>query len=89
MTWLITENPAFRGMKPRILEPACHDRTPMIDVKCSFCGSMNHVHESQLEGAPQDAELAMNCARCGLPSVGSVFQMRDAFDQMRKDGWYE
>lgn len=89
MTWVFIENPALGGMKPRILKPACHDQTPMIDVECSYCKATNHIHESQIEGAPDDAELAMRCSNCRLPSIGMVYEMRAGFAKMRKDGWYE
>lgn len=89
MTWVVTRNPHFAGMEPRILRPACHDLTPMIDVYCSFCRAMNHIHESQIEGAPQNAELAMNCAGCGLPNVTTVALVRASFADMRREGWYE
>lgn len=84
---MIVDNPAYAGETPRILEPACHDRTPMIDVRCAFCGGENHVHESQIAGAPSDADLAMRCARCGLPSVTTVALFREAFAELHHQGW--
>ena len=89
MTWIIRENPAYKGVTPRKLTPACHDRSPMVDIECSFCGDMNHLHESQLDLPQEITELALRCARCGLPNVGSVEMFRDAFAQLRADGWIE
>lgn len=58
------------------LSPACHDRTPCIDIRCS-CGATGHLHLSQIENAPEDSELAMRCYDCRQPvlpglSVGTV-----------------
>ena len=84
--WVLEPNPALG--EPRLLEPVCHDRTPMIDVRCSWCGAVNHVHESQLDGAPGDAELAMLCSRCRRANFTTVHFLREGFADMRAAGWY-
>jgi len=87
--WLMVNNPALAGLTPRLLVPACHDGTPMIDVTCSYCGATNHVHESQLAGEPGDSELAMRCSECRQQSVTTVHFLREGFADMRAAGWYE
>lgn len=82
-------NPAYPLEEPRLLEPACHDRTPMIDMRCTYCGAMNHVHEGQLGDAPGDSELAMRCSQCRRSSVTTVHFLREGFADMRAAGWYE
>lgn len=89
MTWVVSENPEFKGMKPRILTPVCHDQSPFITVRCSFCKAMNHMHETQIAEAPEDAELWMNCASCGLPGKGMVSEIRFGFSELRREGWIE
>jgi hypothetical protein len=88
LTWVVMRNPMYTGA-PRLMKPACHDRTPMVDVICGFCGATNHIHEGQIDGAPRDAELWMNCASCRKPSVMEISMMFETFEQMREEGWYE
>lgn len=88
MTYVIIANPAFAGQRPRLLRPACHDRTPFLSFSCA-CGAGNHLHESQIEGAPDDAELAFRCAACRQIDVLPIADVRGAFAAMRAEGWYE
>lgn len=88
MTWVLVPNPEFEGVEPRILEPACHDHTPFVTVCCGRCGQDNHVHESQFEGAPEDAEFGMRCAFCRHENVSTIRFFRAAFAHLREEGWY-
>jgi hypothetical protein len=44
---------------------ACHDGTPIVDYACPACGAESHLHESQLAGAPADADVGGVCSGCG------------------------
>jgi hypothetical protein len=86
MSYVILHNPAFAGRKPRLLKPQCHDQTPFMDFAC-LCGAMGHVHESQLAGAPDGAILAIRCHACTAPDELLVDEVRQAFADMRAEGW--
>jgi hypothetical protein len=84
--WELVDNPGYTG-EPRIMEPVCHDRSPFLTIRCSLCHGPNHLHETQLIGVPNSAELVMRCAFCrGELYVPPPF-LREAFAQMRADGW--
>ena len=87
MSWVLVENPGFAGKKPRILEAVCHDGTPFLTMQCSFCQEQNHIHESQIEGFQESFELAMRCHRCRIENVTTVAFVREAFSEMREQGW--
>lgn len=82
----IQRNPAYAGLQPRLLDPACHDRSPMLDVRCS-CGADSHLHESQLKGIDKRARLGIRCSGCEAPMMIEVKALRGAFAHMRREGW--
>jgi hypothetical protein len=83
----ILPNPAFAGREPRLLQPVCHDRTPMLDYACG-CGATSHMHESQLDGLTDLATILFRCHACGVREPIPVEQVRRAFADMRAAGWY-
>lgn len=46
------------------LVPACHDRTPHIELRCP-CFFVMHVHRSQIVHVPEGARIATPCHNCG------------------------
>lgn len=44
---------------------ACHDGSPIVDYTCPACGAQSHIHETQLAGAPPDADVGGRCSTCG------------------------
>jgi len=46
------------------LQPMCHDRTDYITMMCQL-GHANHLHRSQIEPLPDDAEIGGRCHYCG------------------------
>lgn len=84
--FVLIPNPAYAGRKPRIMEAACHDRTPFITIECQ-CGEQMHLHESQTARVPADAEICTGCKRCGNPLVFPSGYFARAFAQLRAEGW--
>lgn len=87
MSYAILSNPDFAGRTPQRLEPACHDRTPFLSFVC-LCGERGHLHESQIEGVPTDAVIALRCESCREFDDLLVTDIRQAFADMRAEGWY-
>jgi hypothetical protein len=87
MTWIYVENPDFKGMTPRILEATCHDGSPLLTVRCSFCKELSHLHESQLDVPDFITEVAMRCPSCGLQNIAPIEHFRECFSKMREEGW--
>jgi hypothetical protein len=86
MSYVILHNPAFAGRTPTLLKPQCHDKTPFLDFAC-LCGAEGHIHESQLTGAPDDALLAIRCHACKQYDELDINDVRQAFADMRTEGW--
>jgi ribosomal protein S27E len=84
--WVLAPNPVYAGKTPRILEAACHDRTPFLTIRCS-CGNELHVHESQIEAIAAATEIAVRCISCGNPLVFPPGYLAAAFQQLRDEGW--
>lgn len=84
--WKLLPNPGYTG-EPRILEPQCHDRSPFLTIRCTKCHGANHVHETQIAGAPPDALCVLNCAYCRTGMEFPMGFIHGAFQQMRDDGW--
>lgn len=84
----IIPNPAYAGKEPTLIKAACHDGTPCLTV-APGCGHESHLHESQIElAAAAGAEsLMVRCTACSIVDVMDVQQIREAFKQMRDDGW--
>lgn len=82
-----TDNPAFADRKPELLTPACHDRSPMLDIQCDRCGMTDHIHESQLASAPADATIGLRCSKCRRIREAPATFLRDGFAEMRRRGW--
>lgn len=82
-----SDNPAYAGRTPEPLEPACHDRSPMLDVQCSACNGVNHVHETQIATFPTDATLGMRCQYCAHVNMFPIEGVRDGFAELRRRGW--
>lgn len=83
---VLADNPAYAGKTPRPLVARCHDGSPFVTVTPG-CGHPGHIHETQIAGAPPDAEIGLNCATCGTMSVWPPGWFAAAFQQMRDDGW--
>lgn len=86
--WVFAENPAFAGQQPRPLQPACHDRSPFITVRC-HCGAELHLHETQLAAVPGDTAIGVVCKGCGEALVFEPGELQAGFARMRADGWIE
>lgn len=84
--WTLVPNPGYTG-DPRLLESVCHDRSPFLTLACTKCGEPMHIHETQLAGAPNIATVDTRCPSCSQMAVASVQFFREAFQQMRDDGW--
>lgn len=85
MKW--SDNPAYAGRTPVPLTPACHDRTPMLDIQCTRCSQIDHVHEGQLAGAPANAVIGMRCSKCRHVREVELAFLRDGFAELRARGW--
>lgn len=83
MRW--TDNPAFAGRTPERLDPACHDRSPMLDVQCDRCGDISHIHETQI--APSASDVGMRCAKCRQIIIFRPGEIEAGFAEMRRRGW--
>jgi len=81
------ENPSYAGRKPQPLTPACHDGTHMMDVECSACGNIDHLHESSLATIPENAMMGYRCQRCSHVTILEAASVRAGFAEMRRRGW--
>jgi len=81
------ENPSYADKTPRPLTPACHDGSHMLDVQCSACGNIDHLHETMLAGMPDDAVIGARCQRCGHINILEAEYIRAGFAELRKRGW--
>jgi len=81
------ENPNYAGKTPTPLTPACHDGSHMLDIQCSGCGNIDHLHESVLATMPKDAIIGCRCQRCGDVTPFEAAYLRSGFAEMRKRGW--
>lgn len=86
MTKRWSENPSYAGRKPEPLTPACHDRSPMLDVQC-LCGAVDHIHETQLAGATDNTIIGMRCSRCRHVNEVPLSFLREGFAGLRERGW--
>ena len=85
--WELVDNPAYAGREPEPLEPACHDRSPMLTVRCS-CGSDMHFHETQIRGDVGDLPVGARCLGCGELLTFPPGYLNKAFAEMRRRGWH-
>jgi hypothetical protein len=85
MPWTIAPMPAYVRRAPRPLRAICHDGSPFVSIQCA-CHYQLHLHETQLD-AIDASEIGTYCHQCNELLVFPVAQLRDAFTQMRKDGW--
>src|SRR5215831_17869772 len=60
----LTDNPTYAGLTPKPLTPACHDGSHMIDIQCSACGNIDHLHETVLAQVPKTAIVGCRCQSC-------------------------
>jgi hypothetical protein len=81
------DNPNYAGKTPQPLLPACHDGSHMLDVECSACGNIDHLHESVLTRMPRDAIIGARCQSCGHVNVLEASYVRAGFAEMRRRGW--
>ena len=81
------DNPSYAGMTPRPLTPGCHDGSHMMDVECSACHNIDHLHESVLATIPRDAVIGARCQGCGHVNILEASYVRAGFAEMRKRGW--
>jgi hypothetical protein len=84
-TWMLRVNPELTG-PPRLLEVACHDRTPFLSIDHG-CGVALHMHESQIPKLPTRAQIAVRCPHCHEVLDMRLSFLREAFAAMRRDGW--
>jgi ribosomal protein S27E len=66
----------------------CHDRTPFLTIRCR-CGYELHQHESRVAAIPDDAEIASRCLGCGELLVFPPGYFKEAFAELRREGWIE
>jgi len=83
----ITDNPTYAGVTPKPLSPACHDGSHMIDIQCSTCGNIDHLHETVLANIPKNAIIGCRCQACKYVNPLEAKQLRAGFADMRKRGW--
>ena len=83
--WQLVDNPDYAGA-PRLLTPACHDGSPMVDLRCA-CGDTMHVHETQIAGVEPFWEIRSVCKGCSETLVLPPGVLHGAFAQMRRQGW--
>lgn len=87
--WQIIDNPEWAGRKPRPLKAECHDGSPFITILCPKCGADGHIHETQIQRVPADAEIAFRCSSCGRASIVPPGFFARGFAEMRAKGWIE
>lgn len=81
------ENPTYAGLTPRPLTPACHDGSHMIDIQCSACGNIDHLHETVLATIPKNVIIGARCQTCHYVNALEANELRRGFAEMRKRGW--
>lgn len=81
----LVPNPAYEGLKPRIIETMCHDRTPALEIRC-VCGCQLHLHESQTK-AFGDMKIRSQCHACKAPLEFPPGFFTRAFQRLRDEGW--
>ena len=86
-THRLRDNPTYAGLTPKPLTPACHDGSHMIDIQCSACGNIDHLHESVLTKIPKDAIIGCRCQTCHHINPIEAGELRRGFAEMRKRGW--
>jgi hypothetical protein len=59
----------------------------MIDVQCSACGNVDHLHESVLAKMPKNAMIGCRCQQCHYTNMLEAKDLRAGFTQMRRLGW--
>ena len=88
-SWVVMDNPDWpkqriEAAKRGELKPACHDKTPYLDLRCD-CGQIGHVHASQLQDAMKQGatEIGTFCFGCGeelvLPIVPVLLAINEAW----------
>jgi len=84
--WELRTPRSYLGRTPRLLRPACHDRTPFLSIEHD-CGERLHLHESQVRGLDRDTDILARCPSCShLLLVPAAF-LFDAFAELRREGW--
>jgi ribosomal protein S27E len=86
MSWVVVPNPGY-PKTPRLIEAACHDRTPFLTVACPLCGNSNHLHESQVAALDLHQIIAVRCQSCQRYTDMRVSMVHATFAQMREEGW--
>jgi hypothetical protein len=81
------DNPNYAGKTPTPLEPACHDRSHMLDIQCPACHNIDHLHETRLATIPVDAIIGFRCQACGFVNEIEAADIRAGFAEMRRRGW--
>jgi len=59
----------------------------MIDIQCSACGNIDHLHETALATIPRNAIVGCRCQSCHYVIPLEAKQLRAGFAEMRKRGW--
>lgn len=85
--WELVDNPDWTDLRPRKLDPACHDGSPFITIHCNACGDDMHLHETQVKNVPANQGIAAACKGCGRPLVFQAGFLPDAFAELRRRGW--
>lgn len=80
-------NPSYAGRKPEPLTPACHDKSPMLDVECLGCGETFHIHETQFAQAPKRKPIGLRCTSCGVVEKFTLANIKATFAELRRLGW--
>jgi hypothetical protein len=80
-------NPKYAGRKPEPLTPACHDRSPMLDVECTKCGDTFHIHETQFAQTPKGSAIGLRCTSCGFVEKMTLTNLKASFAELRRLGW--
>jgi hypothetical protein len=87
MTWEWVDNPAYAVRRPTLLEPDCHDRSPMLDVQCTGCGATHHYHETQIARVPPCHGIRGRCPTCQAVLEFAPGTFEEGFAEMRRRGW--
>ena len=85
MDWHFVDNPKYAGREPTPLQPACHDGSPSLDIQCTGCENITHIHESQIAGVL--VGVGARCAGCGELMVFPPGRLQQGFTEMRNRGW--
>jgi hypothetical protein len=59
----------------------------MLDVQCSSCGNIDHIHETLLATIPTNAIVGCRCQACGFINELEAEYLREGFAEMRRLGW--